>query len=57
MVWGGISPWLSEVEVRRCGLPSLNNVLRDSIDKDIHHEITGQRKAMKTWDKEKLWNI
>ena len=40
-------PWLSEAEVRRCGLPSRSNVLGDSIDKDIHHESTGQRKVMK----------
>ena len=40
-------PWLSKVEVRRCGLSSKNNVPRDSIDKDIHHESIGQRKIMK----------
>ena len=40
-------PWLSEVEVRRCGLPSRSNVLGDSIDKNKHHESTGQRKTMK----------
>ena len=39
-------PRLSKVEVRS-GLPSKNNVLGDSIDKDIHHESTGQRKVMK----------
>ena len=47
MVRGGILPRLSEAEVRRCGLPSKSNVLRDSVEKDIHHESTGQRKAMK----------
>ena len=38
---------LSKVEVRRCGLPPRNNVLGDSIDKDMHHESTEQRKTMK----------
>ena len=47
MVQGGMLPRLSEAEVRRCGLPSRSNVPGDSIDKDIHHESTGQRKAMK----------
>ena len=40
-------PWLSKAEVRRCSLPSRSNVPGDSIDKDIHHESTGERKAMK----------
>ena len=40
-------PRLSEAEVRRCGLPSKSIVPRDSIDKDIHHESTGQMKVMK----------
>ena len=47
MVRGRILPTLSEAEDRRCGLPSKSNVLRDSVEKDIHHESTGQRKAMK----------
>ena len=40
-------PWLSEADVRRCGLPSKSKIPGDSIEKDIHHESTGQRKAMK----------
>ena len=40
-------PRLSKVEVRRCNLPSRSNVLGNFIDKDIHHEGTGERKAMK----------
>ena len=38
---------MSKTEVKKCGLPSRNNVPRDSIDKDTHHESTGQRKAIK----------
>ena len=40
-------PRLSEAEVKRCNLPSKSNVPGESIDKDIHDERTGQRKAMK----------
>ena len=47
MVQGGILPRLSEVEVKRCGLPFRSNVLGDSVDKDIHYESTRQRKVMK----------
>ena len=47
MVQGGLLPPLSKTEVKKCGLPSRNNVPRDSIDKDTHHESTGQRKAIK----------
>ena len=38
---------LKEAEVRRCSLPSRSNVPENSIDKDIYHESTEQRKAMK----------
>ena len=38
---------LSKAEVLRCGLPPRSKVLGDSIDKDMHHESTGQRKTMK----------
>ena len=47
MVRGGILPRLSKAEVKKCGLPSKSNVPGDTVDKDIHHESTGQRKAMK----------
>ena len=40
-------PRLSKVEVQRCGLPSRSNVLRNSTNKDMHHESTRQKKAMK----------
>ena len=40
-------PRLSKAEVRRSGLPSRSKVPGDSIDKDIHHESTGQMKLMK----------
>ena len=30
-----------------CRLPPRSNVPGDSIDEDIHHESTGQRKVMK----------
>ena len=47
MIRGGILPRLSETEIRKCDLPSRSNVLGDSIDKNKHHESTGQRKTMK----------
>jgi len=47
VVQGGILPQLSEIKVRRCGLPSISNISRYSVDKDIHHESTEQMKTMK----------
>ena len=38
---------LSKVEARRCNLPSRSNIQGNSIDKDTHHEGTGQRETMK----------
>ena len=42
-----MSPRLSKAEVQKCGLPPRSNVPGDSVDKDMHHESTEQRKAMK----------
>ena len=36
-----------------CGLPSRSNVLGNSINKEIHHESTEQRKVMKYKKKKK----
>ena len=44
---GGMSPQLSEAEVRRRILLSKSNIPGDSTDKDMHYESIGHRKAMK----------
>ena len=46
MVRGGLSPSLSKAEVRRYGYIQ-DNISRDFIDKDTHHEDIGQRGTMK----------